>query len=80
MIEHIANLVGVQRVTDDIGRYVWEAIKKYKKLHKIAEIDDRLILVKEKIADCPSCGQKLRFPDKDLEFKCPKCKSTFRNC
>ena len=44
LIEQTANLLGFERVTEDIGKYIWEAIKKYKKDHKIIEINDRLTL------------------------------------
>jgi len=80
LIEQTASILGFGRVTEDISKYIWEAIKKYKKEHKIAEVNDKLSLVKERIADCPSCGQKLRFPDKsNIEISCPKCKKTFNN-
>ncbi|MBM3252828.1 MAG: DUF3320 domain-containing protein, partial [Candidatus Omnitrophica bacterium] len=79
LIEQTANLLGFDRVTEDISKYIWEAIKKYKKEHKITEVNDRLILVKEKIVSCSTCGQKLKFPDKNIEITCPKCKTSFTN-
>jgi len=80
LIEQTASILGFERVTEDISKYIWEAIKKYKKEHKIAEVNDKLSLVTERIADCPSCGQKLKFPDKShLEITCPKCKTVFKN-
>jgi very-short-patch-repair endonuclease/predicted nucleic-acid-binding protein len=79
LIEQVASLLGIQRVTEDIGDYIWNAIKKYKKEHKIDEVNDKLVLVKEKISDCPKCGQKLRCPDKNIVLICPKCKTNFKN-
>lgn len=80
LIEQTASILGFGRVTEDISKYIWEAIKKYKKEHRIAEVNDRLVLVKDRIVDCPSCGQKLRFPDKNnIEVSCPKCKAVFNN-
>lgn len=54
LIEQVASLFGIQRVTEDIGNYIWDAIKKYKKEYKIDEVNDKLILAKEKISDCPT--------------------------
>jgi transposase-like protein len=79
LIVQTASLLGFERITEDISRYIWEAIKKYKKEHKITEIDENLTIVEEKIAECPSCKQKLRFPDVNIEVTCPKCKYTFLN-
>lgn len=46
LIEQTANLLGFERVTEEISKYVGEAIKQYKKDHKIIEINDRLALAK----------------------------------
>ncbi len=52
LIEQTASILGFERVTEDISKYIWEAIEKYKKEHKIAEVNNRLSLVKERITDC----------------------------
>ncbi len=56
LIEQTAIILGFGRVTEDISKYIWEAIAKYKEDHQIAEVNDRLVLVKEKVTDCPGCG------------------------
>jgi len=79
LIGQTASLFGFDRVTEDVSKYIWEAVKDYKRKHKIIDVNDRLTLVKEKVADCPSCGQKLRFPDKNISLICPNCKVEFNN-
>jgi hypothetical protein len=44
LIEQAANLLGIQRVTEDIGKYIWDAIKKHKKENKINEVDGKLVI------------------------------------
>jgi very-short-patch-repair endonuclease/DNA polymerase III delta prime subunit len=46
LIEQVANLLGIQRVTEDINKYVWDAIKKLKKENIITEVDGRIIIAK----------------------------------
>jgi very-short-patch-repair endonuclease len=42
LIDQAASLLGFDRVTEDIHDYIWEAIKSYKRISKIKEIDGRL--------------------------------------
>jgi len=44
LINQVANLLGIQRVTEDIGRYIWEAVRKYKKENVITEVDGRIVI------------------------------------
>ena len=44
LINKVANLLGIRRVSEQTAEYVWDAIKIYKKEKKIAEIDGRLVV------------------------------------
>jgi len=44
LINQVAGLLGIQRVTEDIGRSIWEAIRKYKREKIITEVDGRIVI------------------------------------
>lgn len=79
LVNQAAHLLGFDRVTEQVYVYVSASIKKYIKDHKIMEINDRFMPVKDKITSCPSCGQKVRFPDIKAILTCPACKHSFNN-
>lgn len=45
LVEQTANLLGIQRVTEDISKYIWKAIKGCKREQKIVDVNGRLTII-----------------------------------